>query len=136
MCVIDICLYVCPRLLGDGGGYNRGMKIPIRLLLIAATHSISLGINPNYRYAHDPKNSEARFSIPQYNFSKLTGYLFRQPRVNEVFDYIVVGGGSAGCPLARTLSEAGYKVLLIERGPTRDKRFLSWDIHGQGNRQN
>ncbi|CAN0923644.1 Protein HOTHEAD [Linum grandiflorum] len=39
--------------------------------------------------------------------------------VNEVagksFDYIVVGGGAAGCPLAATLSEK-FSVLLIERG--------------------
>ncbi|WOH06912.1 hypothetical protein DCAR_0626341 [Daucus carota subsp. sativus] len=31
------------------------------------------------------------------------------------YDYIVVGGGTAGCPLAATLSE-NYTVLLIERG--------------------
>ncbi|KAM7486844.1 hypothetical protein LguiA_002853 [Lonicera macranthoides] len=33
----------------------------------------------------------------------------------EVYDYIVVGGGTAGCPLATTLS-ANYSVLLLERG--------------------
>ncbi|KAM7486865.1 hypothetical protein LguiA_002874 [Lonicera macranthoides] len=33
----------------------------------------------------------------------------------ELYDYIVVGGGTAGCPLATTLSE-NYSVLLIERG--------------------
>nr|XP_043636572.1 protein HOTHEAD-like [Erigeron canadensis] len=31
------------------------------------------------------------------------------------YDYIVVGGGTAGCPLAATLSQ-NYKVLLLERG--------------------
>ncbi|KAF5751283.1 hypothetical protein HS088_TW02G00296 [Tripterygium wilfordii] len=31
------------------------------------------------------------------------------------FDYIVVGGGTAGCPLAATLSQ-NYTVLLLERG--------------------
>ncbi|MBH0063564.1 GMC family oxidoreductase N-terminal domain-containing protein, partial [Pseudoalteromonas sp. NZS71] len=31
------------------------------------------------------------------------------------YDYIVVGGGTSGCPLAATLSEK-YKVLLLERG--------------------
>eukprot|EP00253_Pinus_taeda_P005197 PITA_05197 len=31
------------------------------------------------------------------------------------FDYIIVGGGTAGCPLAATLS-ANYSVLLLERG--------------------
>ncbi|XP_028798678.1 protein HOTHEAD-like [Neltuma alba] len=31
------------------------------------------------------------------------------------YDYIVVGGGTAGCPLAATLSEK-FSVLLVERG--------------------
>ncbi|XP_057797181.1 protein HOTHEAD-like isoform X2 [Salvia miltiorrhiza] len=33
------------------------------------------------------------------------------------FDYIIVGGGTAGCPLAATLSR-NYSVLLLERGGT------------------
>nr|BAJ90011.1 predicted protein [Hordeum vulgare subsp. vulgare] len=33
----------------------------------------------------------------------------------ERYDYIVVGGGTAGCPLAATLS-LKYKVLVLERG--------------------
>ena len=33
------------------------------------------------------------------------------------YDYIIVGGGTAGCPLAATLS-LNYSVLLLERGNT------------------
>ncbi|KAF8396133.1 hypothetical protein HHK36_017746 [Tetracentron sinense] len=33
----------------------------------------------------------------------------------DYYDYIVVGGGTAGCPLAATLSE-NYRVLILERG--------------------
>ena len=33
----------------------------------------------------------------------------------EEYDYIVIGGGTAGCPLAATLSE-NYSVLVLERG--------------------
>ncbi|XP_042417643.1 protein HOTHEAD-like isoform X1 [Zingiber officinale] len=33
----------------------------------------------------------------------------------ERFDYIIVGGGTAGCPLAATLSQ-NYSVLVLERG--------------------
>lgn len=31
------------------------------------------------------------------------------------YDYIIVGGGTAGCPLAATLSQK-FSVLLLERG--------------------
>ncbi|KAH7657506.1 Protein Hothead-like protein [Dioscorea alata] len=34
---------------------------------------------------------------------------------NSPYDYIVVGGGTAGCPLAATLSK-NFRVLLLERG--------------------
>ena len=39
------------------------------------------------------------------------------------FDYIIVGGGSAGCVLAEKLTACGrHQVLLLEAGPS-DRRF-------------
>ncbi|KAF2090894.1 hypothetical protein K490DRAFT_71198 [Saccharata proteae CBS 121410] len=39
------------------------------------------------------------------------------------YDYIVVGAGAAGIPLADKLSESGKTVLLIERGPPSSGRW-------------
>ncbi|KAH6663555.1 fungal cellulose binding domain-containing protein [Plectosphaerella plurivora] len=39
------------------------------------------------------------------------------PVPNETYDYVVVGAGAGGIPIADKLSEAGHKVLLIEKGP-------------------
>jgi cellobiose dehydrogenase (acceptor) len=39
------------------------------------------------------------------------------------YDYVVVGGGAGGIPMADKLSQAGYSVLLIEKGPASSARW-------------
>ncbi|KAF7551666.1 cellobiose dehydrogenase [Stylonectria norvegica] len=39
------------------------------------------------------------------------------------YDYIVIGGGAGGIPIADKLSEAGKSVLLIEKGPPSSGRW-------------
>lgn len=51
--------------------------------------------------------------------AKCTG----SPAPSGSWDYIVVGGGAGGIPVADKLSEAGKKVLLIEKGPPSLGRF-------------
>ncbi|KAK0615074.1 cellobiose dehydrogenase [Bombardia bombarda] len=41
----------------------------------------------------------------------------------ETYDYIVVGGGAGGIPIADKLNQAGKKVLLIEKGPPSSGRW-------------
>ncbi|XP_071718329.1 protein HOTHEAD-like [Rutidosis leptorrhynchoides] len=51
------------------------------------------------------------YGSPNYSFLKEAT---EAPKIS-FYDYIVVGGGAAGIPLATTLSET-YSVLLLERG--------------------
>ena len=39
------------------------------------------------------------------------------------YDYVIVGGGAAGIPMADRLSEAGHSVLLIEKGVASSARW-------------
>jgi cellobiose dehydrogenase (acceptor) len=42
---------------------------------------------------------------------------------NQTYDYIVVGSGAGGMPVAERLSEASNSVLMIEKGPLSSGRF-------------
>ena len=44
---------------------------------------------------------------------------------NQIFDYVIVGGGAAGCVVAHRLCEDGcYSVCLIEAGPSNRHPFI------------
>jgi cellobiose dehydrogenase (acceptor) len=45
------------------------------------------------------------------------------PAPTEAYDYIVIGGGAGGIPVADKLSESGKSVLLLEKGPPSLARF-------------
>ncbi|XP_022831046.1 glucose dehydrogenase [FAD, quinone]-like [Spodoptera litura] len=49
----------------------------------------------------------------------MVGYLFSEDAPvsdDDIFDYIVVGGGTAGCVVAGRLVDANFKTLVIEAG--------------------
>lgn len=57
----------------------------------------------------------------------LPTYTFAQ---NNTYDYIVVGSGPGGGPLAANLAKAGQSVLLLEAGDDRgaelDQEIIGW----------
>ncbi|KAF4383906.1 hypothetical protein G4B88_016339 [Cannabis sativa] len=50
-----------------------------------------------------------------FSYMKVVTNATNLPPYTAEYDYIVIGGGTAGCPLAATLS-ANYSVLVLERG--------------------
>lgn len=46
-----------------------------------------------------------------------------KPVPTSTYDYVVIGGGAGGIPLADKLSESGKSVLLIEKGVASSARW-------------
>jgi cellobiose dehydrogenase (acceptor) len=46
-----------------------------------------------------------------------------RPIPTSTYDYVVIGGGAGGIPLADKLSESGKSVLLIEKGVASSARW-------------
>ncbi|CAI7800379.1 unnamed protein product [Closterium sp. NIES-54] len=68
--------------------------------------------DPNWRQLYPYIRDAATFTPPPTStFAASSAPSAPSP----TFDYIVVGGGAVGCPLAATLSK-GFSVLLLERG--------------------
>ncbi|XAR67630.1 hypothetical protein NMG60_11002471 [Bertholletia excelsa] len=55
------------------------------------------------------------FIKPASSFSSSSSSSSSGSGADRAYDYIIVGGGTAGCPLAATLSR-NFSVLLLERG--------------------
>ncbi|KAL3631995.1 hypothetical protein CASFOL_024979 [Castilleja foliolosa] len=88
---------------GDCAAFYLGFLVCITTLL-----TLCQGIQYEYRYP---------FIRPASSFSPSPPSSAASSSAAAAYDYIIVGGGTAGCPLAATLSQ-NYTVLLLERGGT------------------
>lgn len=56
-------------------------------------------------------------------FSQLAYTQCTPATAGQTYDYIVIGSGAGGIPVADKLSESGASVLLIEKGPPSSGRW-------------
>ncbi|KAH0993324.1 hypothetical protein GBA52_004807 [Prunus armeniaca] len=97
------------------------VKSTMSAILVLVLHLFVLHLQ--YSEVHSLANTSA------HDFSYLEFvYDANDTELEGTYDYIIVGGGTAGCPLAATLS-ANYSVLVLERGtlPTEYPNLLTSD---------
>uniref|UniRef100_A0A2P2KKG5 Uncharacterized protein n=1 Tax=Rhizophora mucronata TaxID=61149 RepID=A0A2P2KKG5_RHIMU len=83
------------------------LKLLLLLVLWLYTLSSSQGYPKSFYQHKYPFIKKASTFSSSSSFSSSHG--------DRGYDYIIVGGGTAGCPLAATLSQ-NFSVLLLERG--------------------
>ncbi|BGP35876.1 hypothetical protein JCM10296v2_007728 [Rhodotorula toruloides] len=81
---------------------------------------------PRYAGISTPSTFCDRFVEPEKGSSDARGMLGEGGEGEKVFDYVICGGGTAGCALASRLSEdPTLRILLIEAGESDQKLLFS-----------
>ncbi|XP_038891172.1 (R)-mandelonitrile lyase 1-like [Benincasa hispida] len=95
--------------------HRRPMAAFLLFFLVSMLLHFQLGVSLS---SNTNPNEDVRYMKFVHDASEL-------PKKEE-YDYIIIGGGTAGCPLAATLS-SNFSVLLLERGsePTKYPTVLS-----------
>jgi len=91
------------------------MHIPSKV--VAATAAASFCKSPTLQWLQTPQLTKPGLQLAagQATCSTVAS--------DKTYDYIIVGSGAGGIPLADRLSEAGKTVLLIEKGPPSTGRW-------------
>ena len=87
------------------------MELPFLFSLLAILPSMALG-----KYRLDLSLAAEPFTLFQDPMSPLPKFSEGIPGLDASFDYVVVGAGTAGIPLAVRLAENNYSVALVEAG--------------------